>query len=300
MGFVAAKCTQCNANIEIDDSKEAGICKYCNTAFITEKAINNYTTNHIYNQTFQADVINVHQETVEQLLQKAETYIKLGKNSEAVSAYKKTCDSFPDDYRAYLGLLKLHTNNYTRCPANPDRAFVGGIHEYAKCVSILCKDNQIKTSTIAEVENYIKKLSATYAQSMYSQFKAKRDFYVGNLEGQNAKERGEADKSEKSRLFNSRVLLMLLIPSLLLTVILFVAKLNVLGVLSLFFPLMPIVIVGLLHLQEVSKNRKLVKQLRDSVASRESVINGVENKTLEQFTAEMNRRLNLDGIKKIK
>lgn len=45
MPLVAAKCTQCGANIEVDDTKEAGICKYCGTAFITEKVINNYTTN---------------------------------------------------------------------------------------------------------------------------------------------------------------------------------------------------------------------------------------------------------------
>ena len=45
MGFVAAKCTQCGANIEVDDTKEAGICKFCGTAFVTEKAINNYNRN---------------------------------------------------------------------------------------------------------------------------------------------------------------------------------------------------------------------------------------------------------------
>lgn len=49
MPLVAAKCTQCGANIEVDDSKEAGICKYCGTAFITEKAINNYIVNNTFN-----------------------------------------------------------------------------------------------------------------------------------------------------------------------------------------------------------------------------------------------------------
>ena len=43
-GFIAAKCTQCGANIEVDDTKEAGICKYCGNAFVTEKVINNYNT----------------------------------------------------------------------------------------------------------------------------------------------------------------------------------------------------------------------------------------------------------------
>ena len=40
--LVNAKCPNCGANIEVDKDKEAGICKYCGSAFITEKAINNY------------------------------------------------------------------------------------------------------------------------------------------------------------------------------------------------------------------------------------------------------------------
>ena len=44
MGLVPAKCTQCGASIEVDPSQEAGICKSCGTAFITEKVINNYNT----------------------------------------------------------------------------------------------------------------------------------------------------------------------------------------------------------------------------------------------------------------
>ncbi len=56
MGLVAAKCTQCGANIEVDDSQETGICKYCGTAFVTEKVINHFeVTNHISNS-----VINIY------------------------------------------------------------------------------------------------------------------------------------------------------------------------------------------------------------------------------------------------
>lgn len=45
MGMVAAICTQCGANIEIDESRESGVCQYCKTPFITEKVIHNYTLN---------------------------------------------------------------------------------------------------------------------------------------------------------------------------------------------------------------------------------------------------------------
>ena len=40
MALVPAICTQCGAQIDVDDTHEAGICKFCGTAFITEKAIN--------------------------------------------------------------------------------------------------------------------------------------------------------------------------------------------------------------------------------------------------------------------
>ncbi len=59
MALVPAKCTNCGANIEVDESKEAGICRYCGTAFITEKAINNYTTNvQVNNNVVQTTNIN--------------------------------------------------------------------------------------------------------------------------------------------------------------------------------------------------------------------------------------------------
>lgn len=48
MGLIAAKCTNCGAKIEVDESKEAGICPHCGTAFITEKVINNYNVTNNY------------------------------------------------------------------------------------------------------------------------------------------------------------------------------------------------------------------------------------------------------------
>ena len=44
MAFVPAICTQCGARIKVDNSRDAGICEHCGTAFVTEKVINNYNT----------------------------------------------------------------------------------------------------------------------------------------------------------------------------------------------------------------------------------------------------------------
>ncbi len=55
MALVQAKCTNCGANLEVDNLKEAAVCQACGTPFIVEKAINNYNiTNNI-----KADVVNV-------------------------------------------------------------------------------------------------------------------------------------------------------------------------------------------------------------------------------------------------
>lgn len=53
MPLVPAKCTECGASLEVNSEKECTICSFCGTPFITEKAINNYVTNHnaTYNVT---------------------------------------------------------------------------------------------------------------------------------------------------------------------------------------------------------------------------------------------------------
>ena len=56
MPIVQAKCTNCGASLQVDNSKEAAVCPYCDTAYIVEKAINNY---HITNQ-IQANVVNIY------------------------------------------------------------------------------------------------------------------------------------------------------------------------------------------------------------------------------------------------
>lgn len=40
--LVPAVCTQCGATLEVDPTKEAAVCRFCNTPFVIEKAINNY------------------------------------------------------------------------------------------------------------------------------------------------------------------------------------------------------------------------------------------------------------------
>lgn len=97
MPLVAAKCTQCGANIEVDNTKEAGICKYCGTAFITEKVINNYNTYITNNNNFAGANINVMSGNIDNL-------IILAKNAQKVKNYTEAREY-------YSRALEIETNN---------------------------------------------------------------------------------------------------------------------------------------------------------------------------------------------
>lgn len=101
MGFVAAKCTECGANIEVDDTKEAGICKYCGTAFVTEKAINNYNT-YVTNN-FNGANINVMAGNTNNLIKMAENAESAGNSKEANEYYSKALELEPNNRKALIG-----------------------------------------------------------------------------------------------------------------------------------------------------------------------------------------------------
>ena len=62
MPLVNAKCTNCGGTLQVDNAKEAAVCPFCGSAFIVEKAVQNFniTNNIITNNNVQADVVNIY------------------------------------------------------------------------------------------------------------------------------------------------------------------------------------------------------------------------------------------------
>lgn len=56
MPLVSAKCTNCGASLEVENTKDAAICPYCDTPYIVEKAVNYYNTT----SNITAEVVNVY------------------------------------------------------------------------------------------------------------------------------------------------------------------------------------------------------------------------------------------------
>ena len=109
MALVAAKCTQCGSAIEVDESKEAGICSHCGTAFITEKVIKNYNivnnvTNNIQTAIFKTG------EDVEDFLRKFKAFVKIEEYSKLHTLCFEMSKKFPENAITYI--LKASSDVY--------------------------------------------------------------------------------------------------------------------------------------------------------------------------------------------
>jgi chaperonin cofactor prefoldin len=115
MSLVAAKCTQCGANLKIDNTLEAAVCPHCKTPFITEKAINNYNT---YNQsTYNIQHANLQvndEKSIENRLKNAEVFLTKHKDyKKAMELFKEISEDAPDDYRTWWGIVRVGTREFT-------------------------------------------------------------------------------------------------------------------------------------------------------------------------------------------
>ena len=134
MGFVAAKCTQCGANIEVDDTKEAGICKFCGTAFVTEKAINNYNTYVTNNNNFAGANINVMGADIDNLIVLAKNAQEVGNYDEAKNYYSKVLELQPTNCDALVGkgISALYSSNLGDIKSDELIGYISKAIEYKK------------------------------------------------------------------------------------------------------------------------------------------------------------------------
>lgn len=115
MPLVPAICTQCGARLEVDPNCEAAICKYCNTPFITEKAINNYNTTYVTNiGHLHADVVHINDDSSrDSRVKSGETFLKFNDYTSAEEVFSKLTRECPYDYRGWWGLVRVYSRKFT-------------------------------------------------------------------------------------------------------------------------------------------------------------------------------------------
>lgn len=157
MALVPAKCTQCGANIEVDNSQEAGICKYCGTAFIVEKAINNYNTYITNNNNFAGANINVTGINVDNLLVLAKNAREIGNNEEARDYYSRILEAQPTNCEALVGkgVCTLYSSNLANIRSDEMIGYIAKAIEY--------KRNDTNSSTEETVKFTVESARELYA-----------------------------------------------------------------------------------------------------------------------------------------
>ena len=97
MPLVDAKCTNCGGILSIDCAKDAAICPYCGSAYVVEKAIQNY---NISMNNLNADIVNIYAgNTADRMWEKVQTYFKLDEMDNAYTVMDEMMNQFPEDPR---------------------------------------------------------------------------------------------------------------------------------------------------------------------------------------------------------
>ncbi len=95
MGFVAAKCPNCGATIELSEDREYGFCTYCGTKVVQDKIVVEHRGNISISGIASEDAI----------LDRAFLFIEDEKYDEANLYLEKALDTNPRCSKAYLGKL---------------------------------------------------------------------------------------------------------------------------------------------------------------------------------------------------
>ncbi len=176
MPFVPALCPQCGATLEVDPSQEAALCKFCNTPFITEKAVTNY--NITYNTTNVSNTTNVnnisnsevhiHQndEDAQTLLDNIKVQLKQNNTGAAWKNLQKMQEKFPADYRtdeAATAYNLYHIYDTEQRSFNAQSAY---LFPLAESIGRLSVSNREVAKTYCEqiqnnVNEYVNKLLGT-------------------------------------------------------------------------------------------------------------------------------------------
>lgn len=101
MPLVPAKCTNCGADLETDSAMEEAVCPYCRSAYIVEKAINNYNTYVTHHNSFAGANIQVVGVDAENYIRLAHIAMESGRGQEAFDYARKALEIRPESGRAW-------------------------------------------------------------------------------------------------------------------------------------------------------------------------------------------------------
>ena len=171
MGLVAAKCTECGAAIKVDETQERGLCEYCGAEYITEKVINNYTTNYNVTNNITKVVNENDADLEEEILARALNHKKLGNKTEAQDEFAKLTKKYPSvaEYHKLYALAlsdDFKTLFFEKPETSPAHKELNSFFKTAKKEDLetFCKEYGVKTTeNVAKIKEEL----LVYSQNEY-------------------------------------------------------------------------------------------------------------------------------------
>lgn len=117
MPLLNAKCPNCGADLKVDGDKDAAICEHCGSAFVVEKAIQNYNFTVTNNIAGNMNVVDTKADDLYIAAHKLEDQKMYGQSNEMYVRLEK---EYPNDYRGWWGDYRTcgNGNFYSNNPCN--------------------------------------------------------------------------------------------------------------------------------------------------------------------------------------
>ena len=194
MAFVAAKCPQCGGNIQVDDTKEAGICPFCKTAFVTEKAIHNYHVNIVNN----VDTVIVQSDAFRITSERCTGFLKVGDYRRAFDVAAEAPEKFPGKLGAYLLYLECAEKMYPE--VLPDGMQEKFVYNYQCALKLLPSAEEEERAAMMRVKVYCERI----AEAVQEQRARRAEEERRRAEQEEQAKRRENEAKEKERIQEER------------------------------------------------------------------------------------------------
>ncbi len=158
MGYKRVFCSGCGANVELDDSREFGFCRYCGAQIALDKVIVEHR-----------GTVNVNGiADTSALLERAKMHLEVNRYADALQCCDRSLDINPRNTEAYILKLMAETHSTSRDMLGKSIKPLEKYDSYKKAVRFAMPDVQ-------------KELSV-YNQQSIAQFQAEKNRRIAELE----------------------------------------------------------------------------------------------------------------------
>lgn len=145
MSLIAIQCKNCGGNLQIDSNSQNYFCYHCGSSFAMEETVINNITNNSTTIGHVENLIDDGSGKIDQKICGAEQLLAFGRYTTARELFEELTYHYAHKYRAWWGLIRAKTEDFTRTPA--------GRSEYEEICGLF--DNLLKFPSAPAQERYV-------------------------------------------------------------------------------------------------------------------------------------------------